>query len=106
MNIIVRPAISGDPWGRDIIESMSLKKPIIATGISNFFVEDGLTGFLVSPKDSKNLANKILELINDPIKARIFGEVGYEKVKRMCDISSFGKKMDNIYQEVLYKGRG
>ena len=31
-DILVRPSLSGDPWGRDIIEAMSSSTAIIATG--------------------------------------------------------------------------
>jgi len=58
-DIAVRPSYSGDPWGRDIIEYMALKKPVVATGSSEFFIKNGETGFLVPPEDYIELAEKI-----------------------------------------------
>jgi glycosyltransferase involved in cell wall biosynthesis len=93
LDIYVRPADTGDPWGRDIIEAMALKKPVIATGISEFYVENGVTGFLVPPKNPEMLADKILELINNEHKRILMGEAGHNKIKQMCDLEEYGKKV-------------
>lgn len=101
MDIIVRPSLSGDPWGRDIIESMALRKPIIATGSSEFYVEDGKTGYLVPPANSQKMAEKIDDLINNPEKRRRFGEAGYEKVFKKCNLNTYGDKISDIYNAVI-----
>ena len=45
-DIYVRPDLSGNPWGRDIIEAMALKKPVVATGNSEFFIKNGILKYL------------------------------------------------------------
>jgi len=100
-NIIVRPADSADPWGRDIIEAMALKKSLVATGTSEFFIENDKTGYLVSPKNSKELAKKISVLINDKNKRMLFGENAYIKIKKMCDIELYEKKLLSIYKSLI-----
>jgi glycosyltransferase involved in cell wall biosynthesis len=100
-DIYVRPDNTAQPWGRDIIEAMALKKPVIATGTSEFYVENGVTGYLVPPKNPEKLAEKIFELINDPQKRLAMGEVGYTKIKSMCDLEEYGKKMIRIYDNLI-----
>lgn len=102
-DIAVRPSISGDPWGRDIIEYMALRKPVVATGTSEFYVENEKTGYLVPPKDTKKLAENIVELARDPVKRNAMGIAGYDKVKKMCDIQNHGSSIYNIYQTVCNK---
>ena len=101
LDIYVRPSVAGDPWGRDIIEAMAMKKPVIATGTSDFFVKDGITGFLVPPRDPKVMADKLLALINNPRKRKEFGENGYKIVKEMCDLELYGDKIVSIYNKLL-----
>ncbi|MEM4260504.1 MAG: glycosyltransferase family 4 protein [Candidatus Woesearchaeota archaeon] len=101
LDIVVRPSLQADPWGRDIIEAMALSKPIVATGNSEFYIENNKTGFLVPPRDYKSLSEKIITLINNPELRIQMGEYGYKKVKKMCDINSFGKEIYNIYQELI-----
>jgi glycosyltransferase involved in cell wall biosynthesis len=100
-DIYVRPDLSGNPWGRDVIEAMALKKPIIATGLSDYFVEDGVTGFLVPPNNADIMAKRIWELIQDPHRRLQMGESGYRKARRLCDISDYGKRIYEIYKSVL-----
>lgn len=101
LDIVIRPSLEADPWGRDIIEAMALKKPIVATGTSEFFIENEKTGYLVSPRDPEQMLAKIIELINEPEKRKEFGEAGYRKIRQMCDLDEYGKKIFNIYSELL-----
>lgn len=105
MNIMVRPALSGDPWGRDIIESMAIGKPIIATGTSDFFVKDNNTGYLVPPNNANKLSEKIAYLINNEEKVTEFGKNGFENIKKMCDINIFGNKVAHIYHNLVKENK-
>jgi len=100
MDIVVRPSLSADPWGRDVIEAMALGKPTVATGTSEFYIENGVTGYLVPPQPQL-LAEKILELITDPDKRKLFGQKGYSKVREMCDLERYGQEMTRIYQSLM-----
>lgn len=101
LDILVRPALTGDPWGRDIIEGMALKKPIIATGESQFYIKDGFTGFLVPPNEPNQLATKIIELIKNKQKRDQFGNAGFNIIKEKCDLDNNGKKVYEIYKDLI-----
>lgn len=97
IDIVVRPSLGSDPWGRDIIEAMAFKKPVVATGNSEFYVKNNITGFLVPEKSPRMLAEKISLLIKDSERRVLFGRKGYEKVKSMCDLSLYGRQINEIY---------
>ena len=99
MDIIVRP--DGFPWGRDIIEAMAFKKAIIATGHSNFYIENENTGILIPPASPEHLSNKIIELAENPEKRKSLGENAFKKVKTMCNLEDYGKKLFFIYKGIL-----
>jgi glycosyltransferase involved in cell wall biosynthesis len=101
VDVFVRPSKSGDPWGRDIIEAMAFSKPIIATGISQYYIKNNETGFLINPGDVIQMGNKITELINDQNKRISFGKEGYETIHKMCNISVFSGSLKKIYQELI-----
>lgn len=65
LHCLVRPDASGSPWGRDIIESMSLGRPVLATGTREIFVRDGENGWLVPPREPAPLAEKLALLAAD-----------------------------------------
>jgi len=100
-DIYIRPDYTGHPWGRDIIEAMAMKKPIVATGLSEFFIENGKTGFLVPPKNPQVMAEKVIELIKNEEMRKEFGERGYKKIKEKCDIDGYGKRIAEIYEELI-----
>lgn len=102
LDIIVRPSLQADPWGRDIIEAMALSKSVVATGNSEFYIENNKTGFLVQPRDYISLSEKIIHLVNNPELRVEMGEAGYKRVREMCDITNYGKAINNIYQELIF----
>jgi len=64
-----------------VLEYMASSIPIIAKKgtLPNDVLNDNENGFFVD--DSKDLANKIIELLNDPQKAKLMGERSLEKVQ-------------------------
>ena len=59
----------------NIIEAMLCKKPVVASHNRGHdeLVEDGLTGFLVDPKDAEGFAKAILRLAANPGERQAFG---------------------------------
>jgi glycosyltransferase involved in cell wall biosynthesis len=101
IDIIIRPSLTGDPWGRDIIESMAFRKPIVATGTSEFYIKNNKTGFLVTPGKSEELSEKICKLIIDKDLRRDFGEKGFSIIQEMCDIKKYGEKIIMVYKKLI-----
>jgi glycosyltransferase involved in cell wall biosynthesis len=55
-------------FGRPIVEAHVLGKPAVASdfGEAREVITDGVTGYLVPPKQPRPLAARILDLVNDP----------------------------------------
>jgi glycosyltransferase involved in cell wall biosynthesis len=68
MDVVVHTSVRGEPFGRVIIEGMSVGKPVVATRAGGVpeFVQDGVSGMLVPPGDAKRLAAVLRELFDDP----------------------------------------
>jgi glycosyltransferase involved in cell wall biosynthesis len=101
LDILVRPSLLGDPWGRDVIEGMALGKPVVATGTSEFYLKDGATGYLVPPRRPDRIAERILELVRDPGRGRAMGEEGRRKIRGMCDLEEYGSRIRSIYENLV-----
>lgn len=102
-NILVHPAVLPEAFGRVLIEAMALKKPVIATNIGGLqeIVGDGVTGFLVPPKNPEAIAEKVIQLLRDRHKTKEMGKAGYERVSQLFDINNTVKKVQQIYEEIL-----
>jgi glycosyltransferase involved in cell wall biosynthesis len=65
----------------------SFKKPIIVTNVGSLpeIIINGKTGFMVEPRNSKQLADCIKIMLNNPLKTKKMGMDGYEFLKTEFD---------------------
>lgn len=82
-----------------VIESMAAGKPVVATdtGGCREAVRDGVTGFLVSPGDHEQLAQKILRLLQDEREAARMGNAGREKVEAEFSLNRMIEQFSLLY---------
>lgn len=83
------------------LESMSAGKPIVANNVdgASDVVVDGKTGFLVTPHRPVEMAERILQLLNDETLCAEMGRVtqqrsGYFSVQRMVE------QIESLYREL------
>ncbi|OMQ01882.1 glycosyltransferase [Lawsonia intracellularis] len=81
MHCMIRPDRTGSPWGRDIIEAMSIGRPTIASGEEDVFVKNGRTGYLFPPKNVKILGKILALLSEEPTVLEIMGKNAFEFAK-------------------------
>lgn len=101
-DIVVTPSVYLDPFNRTNIEAMACKKPVIGTsyGGTPEIVQDGATGYIVNPLNVEVMAQKIIDLLKNPDKAKKFGEAGYERVKTEFSLDKCVDQMINWYQKI------
>jgi len=88
-NLVVVPSLCFDSFPTTNLEAMACKKPVVATifGGSREVVIDNETGYLINPNNIDPMAEKILDLLKNPQKAKLFGEAGYQRVKSHFSLS-------------------
>ncbi|MCM8832406.1 MAG: glycosyltransferase [Candidatus Omnitrophica bacterium] len=86
-----------------IIEGMLCKKPVICTKIGGGkeIIKDGENGFLIDPKNQKEIVEKILFLLNNEEKSKIFGQNGYNYAKKTFSLEKMIESYQNLFIEVL-----
>lgn len=102
LDVFVFPSLI-DPFGRVLIEAMASEKPVAAfrTGGAPEIVADGSTGFLVRPKDSKALAEKIGFMLRDRDFALKMGREGLKRCEQFFDIKVHAAAVEKVYREVF-----
>ncbi|HEY6142803.1 MAG TPA: glycosyltransferase family 4 protein [Flavobacterium sp.] len=85
------------------IEAMALQKPIVASNIgwANEVIADGVEGFLVSPKDHKQYAKRIIELLENPKLQEDFGIKARKKVALKFSIEVVAQQSLSFYKKVI-----
>lgn len=89
-----------------LLESMSHGLPVVATNVGGNpeVVMDGLTGYLVPPKDPRSLADRILELLRDPGLRTRMGEEGRRRVERQFRMRDVANRYVDLYRGLIAGG--
>ncbi len=89
--------------GTIMIEAMAFGKPVIATDVGGVHsvVTENETGLVVPPADSEQLAEKILQLLDDPVKARSMGAAAAAMVRQEFDVRQMVERTAELYRSVL-----
>jgi glycosyltransferase involved in cell wall biosynthesis len=79
--MLVQPSFS-ESFGMPVVEAMSSALPVVASDVDALpeLVLDGQTGLLVNPDNPPQLAEALLRVLEDPVKARAMGERGRARV--------------------------
>lgn len=86
-----------------ILEAMFMAKPIVASRVGGIVeqVVEGTTGLLVPPGDAKALAMAVCRLLKDAQLRQHMGLAGRERVLSQFSAEQYGRKLSEIYREVL-----
>jgi len=96
-DIFVLPSLhEGLPYV--ISEAMSLGKPVVATKVGGIpeQINNGVSGILVPPQDSEELANAIIYLLTNEEKAKGMGLKAQKKVRDNFTIKSMVSSMEEL----------
>ena len=84
---------------RSILEAMSLGLPVVANAVDGIkeIVNDGVTGYLVRPRDIETLSEKVLHILNNPDAAAEMGKKARGSIDRQYDINYMVKQQEELY---------
>ena len=85
------------------LEGFAFKKPVISTNVHGIpsTITDRKNGILVKNEDYHELAEAIMELINDKQKCLEYGLSGYNLVKTECNSKSMAEKTLRMYNQIV-----
>jgi len=90
-------------FSNSIIEYMAAARPVVATDVGGAAeaVAEGETGFVVPPGDEGALAARVVELLEDPARAREMGERGLRRVKEKFSCEAQLARVEALYERLL-----
>ena len=82
-DVFVLPSIAkSEAFGIVLLEAMACGRPVISTELgtgTSFVNQDGITGFVIVPKDSKVLSEKINEILKDEDLKEKFSQNSFQR---------------------------
>ena len=102
-DVVVHSSIHPEPFGRVVIEAMAVGTPIVAmrAGGPLESVDDGVSGLLVSPDRSPEMAAAIDRILSDASFAGRIGEEGKRRVKARHAPSRYWEELLGVYEDIL-----
>lgn len=107
LDIVVHASTIGEPFGQVIVEGMACQKPVIATrggGVPEIIQHDE-SGLLVPMNDENAMGQAMLDLLNNPQKARQIAVNGRKRVHAQFLIEHTARKIEKVYDSVLQNQR-
>jgi len=88
-----------EAYGWTIAEAMAHSKPLVATHVGGIpeVVQHGRTGFLVPRRDPRAIADRILQLLEDPAQCAAMGQMGRKKVTVDFDVRRYVARLLECY---------
>jgi D-inositol-3-phosphate glycosyltransferase len=88
-----------EPFGITPVEAMACGVPVVGANVGGIrsTVLDGLTGYLVPPKDPESLAERLAWLANDPTRGKQMGEAGRRRANTLFTWMGVAQQMEGVY---------
>jgi glycosyltransferase involved in cell wall biosynthesis len=86
---------------------MSAGVPVVTTQVGGNpeVIRNGVTGFLVPPKNPAELSRAILQLLNEPEMAECMGKVGILHIRQRFSIDRALHETEQLYTSLLQNAR-
>jgi glycosyltransferase involved in cell wall biosynthesis len=90
-----------------LLEYMAASLPVVATDVGGAreAIAEGETGYLVASGDDETMAERVIELLNDPKRARAMGERGKLIVAEKFSCNSHLQNTLELYDELLSQAK-
>jgi glycosyltransferase involved in cell wall biosynthesis len=102
LDVVLAPSWE-EPFGRTVIEAMSLETPVVSTNVGGppEYIRDGVEGFLLSPTDAHAWSDTVANLLAHPELRADVGRSASSKVRSLFDRRDYAHKVAAAYQDVL-----
>jgi len=98
-DIFILPSTLPDPFPTTVLEAMATGKPIIANAHGGVvqMVEDGQSGFLISPNNINAMTDKVIQLGNDSTLRKNIGNAAFKRVRGNFSIATYLANILKLY---------
>jgi len=102
VSLYIAPNTGGESFGIILAEAMAAKTPIVASDLPAFtkLLDNGSAGALFASENSEDLADTIINLLDNQEMREKIAIAGYEKAKNF-DWDSVGEQILSVYEMAL-----
>jgi glycosyltransferase involved in cell wall biosynthesis len=101
-DLLVMPSLD-EGFPLSVLEAMAAARPVLASRVGGLpeIVLDGVTGYLIPPKDTEALVHHITELANDRVRLAEMGQAGWKRAQAEFSVQNTAIHMAHFYDRLL-----
>jgi len=101
-DVFVMPSLS-EGFNNAVIEAMASGKPVVGTSVGGTRdqIKDGLNGYLVEPRNPRELADRVLLLLNDPKKRKVMGRESRKIAEHEFSMRLRTTRIMEVYRSII-----
>lgn len=106
LDVLVQPSdTEGTP--RTVIEAMAHRVPVVATRVGDVadLLDNGSSGAVTSPGDAAALASKVIELIDEPERARAQVDRAHSRYRDRFTVRTMHRRVAEVYADAIRLSR-
>ena len=86
-----------------LLEAMANRVPVIASAVGDIpaLIEDRRSGYLVPPGDASAIAERMIEVLDDPERARKIAKKAYRKASERYSADRMVRETERLYFELM-----
>ncbi len=102
-DVLVHASTTPEPFGTVIMEGMACSKPYVAMneGGPAVMIEDGVSGYLIPPRNTELMVEKITHLLQHPGQAKDMGRAARERVEKLFSAEKFAESHLAVYRQFV-----
>jgi glycosyltransferase involved in cell wall biosynthesis len=100
--VVVAPN-QGPTLGMAVVEALACSTPVVGSRVSGVsdWITPGVDGLIYPADDIQGMLSGVLDIWQDPIKARRMGRAGSDKVHRHHSLGYMSHQLLRVYEEVM-----
>ena len=106
--VVLPSHLRSEAYGMALVEAALCAKPMISCEIgtgTSYVNLDGVTGFVIAPRDAASLGRAMRQLIDDEELALRFGSAARARYEELFSGAAMGRNHLVFYQEAVSAGR-
>jgi glycosyltransferase involved in cell wall biosynthesis len=103
-DVFVSPSVWNEPLGLTILEAMAAGTPVVATSRGGILslIQDKVNGYLVKPRNSKEIAEVVNTLLSDDVLRKKVSVAARKTVEEHFTWEKIASQFENIYKKFKY----
>jgi glycosyltransferase involved in cell wall biosynthesis len=103
MDVIVHPSFANEGVPQSVLQALAMERPVIASdaGAIKEVVINGVTGMLIEPRNSQQIAEKVIEIHAKPDLASSFGKDGRQLVENTHSVGHMLDRVEGLYHRLM-----